>query len=89
MSLRGQSWIATVLMTLGLLGLVVGSIIRSSGVMWASAASAVAGFVVFVIVVRNTSRAIAGHGQEVEHLLAQVAKAQALKKKDGGPTATP
>ncbi len=86
MSLRVQSWVATILVTAGFLGLVVGSIFRSSAILWASAVAGLTGLVAFAIVVRNTSRAIAGHGQEVEHILAQVAKAQAMKKKDGGPT---
>jgi len=85
MTLRMQSWVATILVTAGFLGLVVGSIVRSNAVLWASAASCVVGLVAFAVVVRNTSRAIAGHGQEVEHILAQVAKAQALKKRDGPP----
>jgi hypothetical protein len=85
MSLKGQSWIATILLTLGLLGVVASMSMKIlRGIAWPSLALIVAGLAGFVLVVRNLSRQMAGQSSHVDSMLAEAARVAALKRAQDG-----
>ncbi len=85
MTLKGQSWIATALVTSGLLGLVAALSMKILRLMvWPSLALLAAGLIAFVVVVANASRQMAGTSVHTEAMLAEAARLQAMKRAQGG-----
>jgi hypothetical protein len=84
-TLKGQSWIATSLVTLGLLGLVAALSMKILRIMvWPSLVLIAVGCIAFIVVVANASRQMEGTSVHVEAMLAEAARLQAMKRGQGG-----